>query len=348
MERGRRVDRVRHLPPMTRPPTALALRAAVVAVVVAAVGSVSVDRAAFTDATSNAGSSAAAAASFAALRVASGSYVGDGVDGRSVAVGFQPDVVIVKAVTADEAVIRTSAMVGDATKPAGNGGTPAANLVESLGATGFTVGTDVRVNASATTYHWTAWKAAPGELVVGSYVGIGGSQTISGLGLAPIAVLVGADANDEWNIRMSGMTAAYQLDNEGGNTNRITSLDVDGFSVGSSAQANGNGKTYFYVAVGAVPGTSAVLGWVGDGSSPRSVLGAGFTPGVAIVRADANRRVNWRTSAMSGLMSLPMDADTSLADALLGLVSDGVTVGSGQDVNANTEDIAALVLRQTG
>ena len=64
--------------------------------------------AAFVATTSNSGNSFQAASCFSMQRMASGSYVGDGVDNRVIAVGFQPNLVIVKADTAQIAVSRSS------------------------------------------------------------------------------------------------------------------------------------------------------------------------------------------------------------------------------------------------
>ncbi len=54
----------------------------------------------------------------AATRLATGNYTGNGTDDRAITgLGFQPDVVIVKGDVAETAVMRTSTMAGDASKP---------------------------------------------------------------------------------------------------------------------------------------------------------------------------------------------------------------------------------------
>ena len=63
--------------------------------------------------------------------------------------------------------------------------------IQSLDPSGFTVGTIAQVNGGGITYHWVAWKAAPGEMTVGTYTGNGaGSQSITGLGFSPDIVFV--------------------------------------------------------------------------------------------------------------------------------------------------------------
>ena len=181
---------------------------------------------------------------------ASGKYTGDGNDGRLITgVGFQPDIVIIKADAAQTPVIRTSSMAGDDAKPVLKVAL-ASNLIQTLGTDGFTLGTDAKVNTDGVTYYWSAFMANPGEIKVGTYVGNGSAQAIDGIGFAPEAVIVMAAEDHEMNIRTSAMPAALamQLDDEDGKTNRITSLSADGFTMGKGGQANGNGLIYHYIA----------------------------------------------------------------------------------------------------
>ena len=64
----------------------------------------------------------------AQMRAATGSYVGNATGGRAIPVGFQPDVVIVKADSVLEAVATTSTMPADSTKFLSSGNA-AANLI---------------------------------------------------------------------------------------------------------------------------------------------------------------------------------------------------------------------------
>ena len=70
---------------------------------------------------SNSGNSFQAAAIFpGAIKMASGTYTGDASDNRAIAVGFQPDFVMVKDAGNSEGAARSSSMVGDITKPMGS------------------------------------------------------------------------------------------------------------------------------------------------------------------------------------------------------------------------------------
>ena len=73
-------------------------------------GHVGLSGATFSAQKSNPGNTLTAATSFPGIRVASGTYTGNGTDNRTITgVGFQPDAVIVKASTALDAPITTEA-----------------------------------------------------------------------------------------------------------------------------------------------------------------------------------------------------------------------------------------------
>ncbi len=111
-------------------------------------------------------------------RMATGSYTGNGVDNRAITgLGFQPDMVYIKARTARSSMMRLSTFgAGDATKDIGvSNGNFVLNNIQSLDADGFTIGTDVRVNENAVTYDYVAFKAAAGYMTVGTYTGNDGN-----------------------------------------------------------------------------------------------------------------------------------------------------------------------------
>ena len=66
-----------------------------------------------------------------AYGMASGTYTGDGTDDRAITgVGFQPDVVIVKRYPNVKGELRTSTMVGDASKQMQSTSSLAANRIQ--------------------------------------------------------------------------------------------------------------------------------------------------------------------------------------------------------------------------
>ena len=193
------------------------------------------------------------------MRVLSGSYTGNGLNNRPIFVGFQPDVVIVDRYDAanpganNEAVLRTSTMIGDASKnmDRGAGGVALApNLVKTLDTQGFTIGTDNNVNQVGLTYYWVAFKAAPGQLKVGTYGGTGASQDITGVGFGPAYLMVLSAGAHNAVQKSVLMPATFSQDfNANGYTNAVRDVLADGFRVNTNAVANNGGTTYHYVAL---------------------------------------------------------------------------------------------------
>ncbi len=104
------------------------------------------------------------------MRVATGSYVGNGIDNRAIsAIGFQPDVVLVKGTNNEQAVIHTATMPDDLSKEIESGSNQT-GAIKTLDADGFTLGTNVRVNKATppNTYYWIAFQAAPGQMALGT------------------------------------------------------------------------------------------------------------------------------------------------------------------------------------
>ena len=94
--------------------------------------------------------------------VLTGIYVGNGVDNRQITgLGFHPDVVIIKSILTQQAVVRTSTMTGDVSKNMATGEI-VSNAIQSLDPSGFTVGTIPQVNSVPGLYQWVAWKTGSG------------------------------------------------------------------------------------------------------------------------------------------------------------------------------------------
>jgi hypothetical protein len=189
------------------------------------------------------------------MQVLSGWYPGDGLDNRPIFVGFKPDVVVIKSDTNTEwAVIRTSTMAGDATKDLTTASVPLfAGGIKSLDPTGFTVGTDPRVNGSGSTIHWIAFKVGAGEMKVGTYTGNGNDNTsVTGVGFRPdyvITLPAGADMPVHRSSAMIGDTSYdFDMTELGPPANAIQAFEPDGFQVGNSSLVNADGNLYHYIA----------------------------------------------------------------------------------------------------
>lgn len=226
----------------------------------------------------------------AQMRIASGTYSGNGADYRAIAVGFQPDFVIVKRDAAQWGVARTSTMAGDLTKSLSNAGLAAfANGIQSLSSSGFVLGTDVSVNAGGSTYYWTAFKAAAGEMAVGSYTGNNGDDRNVPAPFQPDYMWVLPQEAAHPAARTGAMGGGGDLSCEFDafcNTNWIQALIPTGFQVGNAAQVNSNAGTglYHYVAWKNTAGRIAVGSYTGDGALTRDLDILTFQPEWVVVK----------------------------------------------------------------
>lgn len=327
----------------------LAFSLAAIALAAVGVSQSALSGADFTAQSSNPGNNFQAASSFEKVRFASGTYTGNGGDNRQIiGIGFQPDVVIVKGNTNQGAVIRTSTMSGDTSKPLGGGATPGTNRIQSLDADGFTIGTNAIVNSNGVAYHWMAFKSAVGELKLGSYTGNGTSQSITGVGFTPEYVATFSRANDPAVEHFAGMGSTFRFEADTGAPGRITSLDADGFTVGSAATVNRAGTTIDYVAFNDVPGRIDAGSYTGDGTDNRSIAGTGFQPHYVMVRADDTatlRQGAHRSASNAGDSSMHFSATANAADLLQALEADGFQVGTNGNVNANGVSYHHLAIR---
>jgi hypothetical protein len=307
--------------------------------------------AAFVATISNSGNSFQAASIFpGAIKMASGTYPGNGVDGRAIAAGFQPDFVIVKSTAGREAVARTSTMAGDVSKGLGSATAFQANYIQSLTATGFTVGTNNRVNVGTDTYHWVAFKANAQAMHVGNYNGNGTSQSPAGVGFSPELVIVLGNTAQRGVMRANGMSRTFRFDGLTGSTTGVTAFGADGFSVGNSAEVNSNAVAYHYVAFNDVANSIDVASYAGNNTDNRSLATPAFQPEYVLVRADDTataRPAVARPSSLAGDNTLTFAATAMGNNRIQALEPNGFQLGTSTDVNANLITYYYLAVRSS-
>jgi hypothetical protein len=307
--------------------------------------------AAFVATISNSGNSFQSAAIFpGAIKMATGTYAGNSTDNRAISVGFQPDFVIVKSTAAREAVARTSTMAGDVSKPLGTATAFAANYIQSLTATGFTVGTNNRVNVTGDTYHWVAFKTNSQAMRVGNYTGNGANRSFTGFGFSPEAVIVFGNNAARGVSRLSSMTRSFGFDASTGTATAVSSLDADGFSAGTAAEANSNGIGYHYVAFNDVANSIDVASYAGNNTDSRGIATVGFQPEYVLIRANdtsTGRAANARPSSLAGDNTLLFTATAAGPNRIQALQSNGFQLGTSTDVNANTVSYHYLAVRSS-
>ena len=274
-------------------------------------------------------------------RLRTGTYTGNGLATRGITgLGFRPAFVLIKGYTNKAAVVTTSTMVTSGVKELGLSNALVANVIRSLDTNGFTVGADQRVNNNNTIYSWIASEAAPGAMVVGSYLGNGSnSHAITGVGFQPdYAIVVGGgltQAAQRFSSEAAGKSTGFDPGTESNNT--IKSFDTDGFTVGQNADANGNGGVYFYAAWQALPTAMSVGGYSGSGIDNTPVSGAGFTPQLVIVKSKAYNQSVHRTASMVGDATLRFTTGNAFTNSIQRVMGDGFEAGTGDEIRSRLE-----------
>ena len=277
-----------------------------------------------------------------------GTYTGNGSAGRTISgLNFQPDTVIIRSTTTDDAVIRTSAMPANMAKDISSSNALAANYITSFGVTSFVVGNDTRVNGSTKTYHWVAMRAGT-NVKVGTYTGDGAdNRNITGVGFQPDWVITMGDGEqDYFRPALLGGDASFTMTGTGTATNRIQSILADGFQIGNNNNVNQSARAYYWIAFDA---TSKVVAnsYTGNGADNRNITGLGITPGFVWTKRSASSQGVWRTDTVVGDSTLFWGGTAPTTDRLQSIVTDGFQVGTNAQVNANAATYYYLALSDT-
>jgi uncharacterized protein with FMN-binding domain len=304
----------------------------------------------FVATTSNTGNSFQSAAVFpGAVKMATGTYTGDNGDDRAIAVGFQPDLVIVKDESGREGVARSASMVGDLSKPMGTLTALQADNIQSFTATGFVVGGSNRVNQNNRDYYWVAIKGYSQSMKVGTYTGNGTGQAITGVGFAPENVVVLGNTAQRAVLHFAG-GRTYRFDSGTSIASGVTSMDADGFTVGTALETNTATVAYHYIAFNDVANSVDASSYAGDGADNRSVATPGFQPEYALIRADDNvtgRPAVHRPASLAGDNTLLFAGSASVTNRIQALQAGGFQVGNSGDVNAAGVTYYSLALRSS-
>lgn len=220
------------------------------------------------------------------MNFTTGTYTGDGGTSKTIAVGFLPNLAIVKVQSAgtaqDAAVIRTDQMPSN-TSYWMDSHTSSTALVRSFTSTGFTVGNNPAVNASSQTYIWMAWgmpASNPGyEMEVFSYTGNGSTAdrviSLATLTAKPSVLMI--KSTDPTNNKAywmtedfgTGVCLSFTENSEYDSRSAfIRSLGANSFTVGTAL--NVNAATYYYGAWRSSSSLHRTL-YVGDGIDSKKI-----------------------------------------------------------------------------
>jgi hypothetical protein len=122
----------------------------------------------------------------------------------------------------------------------------------------------------------------------GNYIGNGTSKAITGLGFSPECVMIKSNGAYSAVIRTSNMDANETKDMGSTATacatGQITSLDADGFTVGSGTSTNVNAIVYQYIAWN--ESTNLHIGTYAGNGSTGVATGCGWTPDAYLIWGD--------------------------------------------------------------
>lgn len=294
--------------------------------------------------------------------MAEGTYSGNATDNRSITgfgAGYTPNLVFVKNANNATASNRTTFMLntagyGDSSSRIDGAAANSVNIIQKLQSDGFQVGTGAQSNASGSTIYWAAFggAAAPPagtgtfDMAVGTYTGTGSSLNITGLSFKPDLVIIKDTGTNYSVFRTSLMAAdntAYLANAAANFTGGVTSLNNDGFTVGTSTATNTTSNTYHWQAFGnaynpiTMTGASdfAVGAYTGNGIDSRDVNGLPFQPDFVAAKRNSTTAGVWRSSALSGDLSSFFTATAEGANRIQALNSDGFQLGTNTSVNAS-------------
>ena len=186
----------------------------------------------------------------------------------------------------------------------------------------------------------------------GTYTGTGSSNAITGLGFQPDKVVVKMrnTANQDFqvfdDVRSSLKVLRWNTQEaEGTQTTRLTSLDSDGFTVGTENITNQSSKNFVYWAwkESATAGFDMVT-YTGDGSTPRNISHSlGAVPELMIIKCLSDDSTRWivYNKTMDAdenmfLNSTDDDENTNNYWASTRPTSSVFTVMDGSEVNGNS------------
>lgn len=287
--------------------------------------------------------------------MAVGTFTGNNANGRAItAPGFQPDAVWIKnsnATTPIQAYYSLTDSDED-TASAFFDGNNSATVIQSLDATGFTVGATGASNENLKTIYWIAFAGATDptgsgtySMAVGTYTGTGSSLSVSSLGFSPDLVIIKDDTSANYAVYrtrlMKGDMTVYLATSLSSFTGGITSLDSTGFTVGTSLIVNTSGNTYHYQAFGGAFNPETKTGaadfligaYTGNGQDNRSIQRQPFQPDFILSRRTGSFNPVYRTSDMSGDLSSMLNNNAEAADDIQAINAGGFEIGKSTRVN---------------
>ena len=192
---------------------------------------------------------------------------------------------------------------------------------------------------------------------VGTYTGdgSGSNRAITGIGFQPKVVLLrGAASGSQYRIDSMPATNSKTFDSFTAlNTNKIVSLDSDGFTVGVDAtkgsSCNFSATPYHYIALGGDSSEIATGTYTGDGTDDRDVVTSlSFQPDMVLITGSPQYTV-LRTSAILAATdeTWHINNTTFFANGIQQVLSNGFQVGTHAAVNTSADAYYWFAIKST-
>ena len=179
------------------------------------------------------------------------------------------------------------------------------------------------------------------SLTYGSYTGTGSSQSITGVGFSAGVILIKADGNYCAVIASSSMTAGYAKKTVGTNalgTGMVSTIDADGFTVGTADETNKSGVTYYFVAWE----DDASLD-VGSYTGDPGTVAVGFRPAMVWLMGDEGGWPDYAAYALDGAGdSFDFNFGGATQDYIGPFTATGFTVGDALNTTSETYHYVAF------
>ena len=277
-----------------------------------------------------------------AFQMRSGYYVGSGAARTITGLGIAPDLVIIKADTANgEPVFRTSAM-SEGTAYFASASANFTDGITALGSDGFSLGINSSVNLANVRYTWTAFSGSGGgDFKVGTYKGSGvDNRSITGVGFQPDLVMVKANYtavgyNGCWRPSSYVGDSTQYFHNIVAAANLIQNLESDGFQVGTATNVNTLNVDYYYIAFKAAAGSLNVGTYTGTGGDNVDINSPGFKPDFVLIKGATPELTVMRNNQSYGDESQLFAAAANATDNIQSFITNGFQIGTNQRVNRN-------------
>lgn len=293
------------------------------------------------------------------MKVATGTYIGDGVDDRQITgLGFTPSVVITRNLIANGATVwKNDAMTGTVAViwDQVSGDFEVNDGIKSFDSDGFTLGTGIYANNNGDTYHWMAFEADADALGELTYTGDGTDDRdfFSVWSFTTAQFIFGGQASPngvELGIRFSSKA--------GDNTHLMTQDDTaipdhfqqanpGGVEIGT--RINVSGETGYVMAIGNKDGNIRQFSYTGDGLDDRDIVSPDpFTPRIVFIRKDtaspSGARLVYRQDTLTGDETFKMAVGGTQANKIQKFNDDGFQVGSDAEVNQSGQTYHVLMI----